>query len=581
MRLPTKPPGTAWLIAGLWNGRDSGFALLKLFWCLMGAGTAALLFAAWHRDFGARVAWPAGLATAAGTGLLILATSLNNETPYLLLVAGSMLVFQSLRIASSRTDPQPPRSARSLDLRIALWSLGNALACLVRVEHVLFFLLASGLLVHGWWREPRGSRPPLTRAGSERFDPDGVGWRRVLRRGALCALCFLLPLGPWEIAADRNIARVNREVRPTTAELPESIRQLEARLRSMPSDEAAARESRKLPGFARRLGTDFVAATVLHRGGATLRGQDFEVLDEAFGYRPEPLARLPFVTSYGPLNFFQANHPHATGGFSRLGLDDPPPLAGGRARYPEDLLLGPPAPGTFSLTYPPHLRAFNRGYAVGTEWIRRNPGAFARLVGRKLAIFWSGASLGFTGFGIPTGQSGIQRAVDLVTPTGWRATGWALLALGACGVGLATGWRNAALWPWLLFFASKVIITVLFFGYARIGATVTPVVFLLASLALDRFFRAGLLRSQEGGWRGHPPNTDPAEASAGGGKRSRAVSVHGSPHRTWIIAVVTLLILIEAFRCLSGPSVRIDGKPIETGDPFAGPAHLDRRIEAR
>ena len=41
MGLPTKPPGTAWLIAALWNGRDSGIPLLKLVWCLMGAGTVA------------------------------------------------------------------------------------------------------------------------------------------------------------------------------------------------------------------------------------------------------------------------------------------------------------------------------------------------------------------------------------------------------------------------------------------------------------------------------------------------------------------------------------------------------------
>jgi hypothetical protein len=45
--------------------------------------------------------------------------------------------------------------------------------------------------------------------------------------------------------------------------------------------------------------------------------------------------------------------------------------------------------------------------------------------------------------------------------------------------------------------------------------------------------------------------------------------------------VATLLVLLEGFRCISGPSVTIDGKHIENGDPFAGPVHVDRRIEVR
>ena len=538
MGLPTKPPGAAWLIAALWNGRDSGIPFLKLVWCLMGAGTVAILFATWRRAFGARVAWLAGLAASAGTGLLLLSTSLNNETPYLLLVAGCLYVFESLRrtLRSRRQAGASPAL-----LRIVLWSVINALACLVRVEHVLFYLLASGLLILWWWQAPEGQ-------GHRRVG--GYRWKTALTRGALSALCFLLPLVPWEITAFRNIARFNTEVRPSTAALPESVRQLERSLRSLPSDDAAVRESRKLPGFARRLGTDFVAATVLHRGGTSLRAEDFAILDSAFGYRPEPLSRFPFITSYGPLNFYQANHAHATGGFNRLGLDDPPPLAGGRSRYPADLLLEPPAPGTLSLDYPPHLRAFNRGYAVGWEWIRRSPGPFVRLVARKLEIFWSGASLGFTGYGLPAGVAGIQRSVDLVTPDGWIATIWMVLVFGICAVGLAVAWRKPALLPWLLFLGSKVIITILFFGYARIGATVTPVVFLLGALAVA----AGTQRLTAGRWR------------------------HAS---RWAAAVVILAVLLEGFRCFSGTRVTIDGRAIDAGDPFAGPVHVDRRIEVR
>jgi hypothetical protein len=122
MRLPTKPPGTAWLIATLWNGTESGIPSLKLLWCLMGAGTAAILYATWRRTFGRRVAWLAGLAASTGTGLLLLSTSLNNETPYLLLVAGCLFVFESLRKALGSRRPARTRPAL---LRIALWSVLN------------------------------------------------------------------------------------------------------------------------------------------------------------------------------------------------------------------------------------------------------------------------------------------------------------------------------------------------------------------------------------------------------------------------------------------------------------------------
>ena len=466
----------------------------------------------------------AGLAAAAGTGLLLLSTSLNNETPYLLLVAGQFYVFESMRRALG--DRRPARTRPAL-LPIARWSVLNALACLVRVEHVLFFVLASGLLAVWWWQAAGEGL-----AGRSR-------WKTVLARGAFCVLCFLLPLLPWQIVAFRNIGRFNAELRPSTAALPESVRRLEQSLGSLAADDAAMRESLKLPGFARRLGTDFVAATVLHRGGTSLRAADFRILEEAFGYRPEPLARLAFITSYGPLNFFQANHAHATGGFNRLGLDDPPPLEGGRSRYPAELLLEPAGPGTLSLDYPPHLKAFNHGYAVGWQWIRANPDRFGRLVARKLEIFWSGASLGLTGYGLPTGVSGIQRSVDLVTPSGWIAAVWKILMLGICAAGLAVGWRSTALWPWLLFLGSKVIITVLFFGYARIGATATPVIFVLAALAVA----AGAQRL-------------PA------GRRIRAAG--------WAAAAVALVIVLEVFRCLCGPCITIDGAAIDAGDPFPG-----------
>lgn len=535
MRLPTKPPGTAYLFALLGTGVGTGVVFAKFVWCVMGAAAVALFYFGWRRAFGARVAGLAGLLAATGTGLLILSTSLNNETPYLLLVSLCFLLLQKIR-------------ERPTLQRLAAWSVLNALACLVRVEHVLFFVPATGFLL--WWMRPSGAR-------SSNVQPGAGSWRSVSVRGAILALCFVVPLLPWQIVAARNTARVNRIPQPSSEALPEFVRRLEQSLGSLEFGVDAERVSKKLPGFVRRLATDFVAATVLHRGAGSLGAEDFVILDEAFGYRPEPLARFPFITSYGPLNFHLANNSHATGGFNRLALDDPPPLAGGRDRYPADLLLDQPPPGVFSLDYPPHLRAYNHGYALGWDWIRRHPALFPRLVARKLAIFWSGAALGFTGYDFPAGVSGVQRAVDMVVPEGWIALVWRVLVLATCVLGIAAGRRNPMLWPWLLFFGSKLVITVAFFGYARIGASVTPVVFLLVALATDRHilgraWKPGPVRSAR--WNGE---------------------------MRWAAGLIGLVLLVECLRFASNPRILVDGQPIEAGDPFAGPVHVERRVDVR
>lgn len=512
--LPIHPPGAAWLVALLWNGVPSGIPPLRFAWVALGALVPLLVFLAAARSFSLRVAAVAGVWSAVSTGLLVLSTSVNNETPYLVLVAGSLWFFEDLR--------ERPSTGR-----LALWSVANAVACLFRVEHLLFYLLALVFFGFRWAR---------------------VDGRRALRLAAASAFFFALPLVPWHATAWRAIARFNEETRPLTPVEERAVAGVEEATRGIAWTPDAARMRDEMPGFARRTAAAFVLATAAHRGSRAIGVPEFRVLEQAFGYVPEPLSRHPFVSSYGPLNFALANNAGSDGGFDRSLLERPPPLEGGAASYPRPLVQGLP-PAELSFVYPPHLQLVNEGYSVGWRWIRNHPGAFARLAGRKLAIFWEGAASGVTGYNLPMGLSGTRRSVDLVTAEGGAATAWrvAALAFGIAGLFAALG--RAAAVPWLLFFASKVAVTVLFFGYARHGATVIPVLALAGGLAAERwvFLRA-------------PRLTDRAIARGA-------------------VALLVLAVTLEAARFLSKPDVRVDGLAIGAAGPSSPADHRSRRIE--
>lgn len=512
--LPIHPPGAAWLVALLWNGSSSGIPFLRFAWVVLGALVPLLVFLAAARSFPLRAAAVTGVLCAASTGLLVLSTSVNNETPYLLLVAGSLWFLEDLRV-------------RAPTGRLAVWSALNAVACLFRVEHALFFALVLALFSVRWAR---------------------AGAPRVLRRAAASLFFFALPLVPWHASAWSAIARFNERPRPLTPVEERAVGGVEEATREVQWTPEAARMREELPGFARRTGAAFVLATAAHRGRTTIGVEEFRALDEAFGYVPRRLSRFPFVSAYGPLNFALANHAGATGGFDRSPLSEPPRLAGGRASYPAFLVQGLP-PADLAFVYPPHLNLFNEGYAIGWGWIARHPADFVRLAFRKLAIFWEGAASGFTGYNLPMGLSGTRRAVDLVTAEGAVATAWRLVALAVALAGAVAGWRRPALAPWLLFLASKVVVTVLFFGYARHGATVVPVVALLAGLAAERWmFRRAPLRPDRTVLRG-------------------------------AAAVLLLAVGVEAARFLSKPEVRVDGAAIGAAAPSSSNDHRSRRIE--
>lgn len=525
--LPLRPPGMGYLLAWLWDGTPADLGSLRSLWCVLGALVAPLLFAAVVKPFGVRAATIAGGFVAFSTALLILSSSLNNETPYLLLALGTLALTPRLL-----RRPRLPA--------LALFSALHAAACLVRVEHALFFVLLLAYLL--WFWRFRGGAP--LRAGA-------------IRLGA-SLLVFALVLAPWHAHAWSRIAQFNRgELLRLPPAVERAYQSVEMRTRELVWDDAARARSDSLPGFLRRSANGFVAATRRHRGESTVRAEDFEILREAYGSIPEPLPAHPFLCLYGPLNFHLANHADASGGFDRTPLEEPPPLTGGRERYPSYLVAGLPPP-QLEFTYPPHVAAVNDGYARGRAWILEHPGAFADLAGRKLERFVAGATLGAGGANLPLGRSGVRHPVDIVVPErnfGTRV--WAVLLGAVAVVGALGARRRPELVPWLLFLLSKIAVSLLFFGYARHGAVVVPVLALLVALAIDARLAA------------------PDQASRGGSAPSRLR--RGLGYGTAVL--LALLFLQDGMRARHGVAVRVDGAGVTDVDPFPPDDHAGHRIE--
>jgi hypothetical protein len=506
--LPLHPPGAGYLVAALWDGRAGGVAPLRTAWAVMGALTVAVFWLCVRRAFGPGVATVAAVWAAASTGLIVLSSSVGAEAPYLLLAVASLGLVEPLR-----DRPRP--------WLLAAWGALNGAACLFRVEHLLAAVLV------GAWLLWKGSRTgPTLRAA-------------LGRRAAAMVVGFLLPLIPWHLRAWQSIERLNSV---PSAAAPDAG--------GVAWEPDAQRLVERLPAFARGAAAAFVALTVRHRGGDLVRAEDLQVLEQAFGYVPRPLARFPFVSSYGPLNFALANHPNAGGGFSRAALEDPPRLQGGPGLYPPALIQGLPPPD-LALVYPPHLRLFNEGYRVGAAWIVAEPGRFLRLSLRKLRIFWSGAALGWTGYNLPAGFSGTRRAVDMLVPDpSFLEHAWAVAVALACAAGLALARGRPALVPWLLFLAARIVPGVLFFGYARHGALAIPAVALLVALGVER-----------------------ALATRSSGRQLALVRLAA--------AALLAALAIEAARYARPPHVTIDNQTIDGADPVPADIHRDARVELR
>lgn len=445
--LPLHPPGTAYLAA--WLGGEA--SRLRVVWCLLGAAGVALFYLAIRRSFGAGAALGAGLGTALATSSILLATSIDSEAPYLVLVAASFLLLP---------DGSEARPARG---RLVAWGALQGVACLFRVEHALFAGLVGLWLVGRWLR--RGDTAVA-----------------VAGRIAIAAATAVATLLPWHVTAWDDVARLNREPPVLAPAEAAAYAAVEARTAHLVWDESARRWRDGLPAFARRPAALFVAATAAHRGRRVVGAAEVAAIEEAFGATPRPLPERFFVSVYGPLNFALA-HDDGTGGrFSTRRLEQPPPLAGGAQRYPPELVAGLPPP-ELALSYPPHLALVLDGYRVGLRWILDHPAQFVRDAGRKLAHFWEGAASGLGPTGLPAGLAAPRRVDVAAHRPGPVAALWQLAILALVAAGAWRAGRRPALAPWWLYLASKLAVTVLFFGYARQGALVVPVVALLAALA--------------------------------------------------------------------------------------------------
>jgi hypothetical protein len=518
--LPLRPPGNGYLVAMLWDGTPGGLSWLKLAWCLLGALAVPFLYKGARDAFGYPVALAVGLVAAAASPLLIFATSINNETPYLFLV--SLLLATFRRTALSGSLP-----------RLAGWGLINALACLFRAEHLLFFLLATVALFASSWRHDRIGTTP----------------RLIGKRLTVIAAAAVLTLLPWHLEAWSEARRFNRQEPTLPPDTEQAMAGFERQLAYLAWDAEAKAQEAALPAFIRRTMSNFVAATVAWRGGREVRGADFAILEEAFGSRPEPISEFPLIALYGGLNFHLANPGDGNGGFSRAALQEKPPLAGGAERYPPMLVGGLP-PDDLAFTYPPHLAAVNHGYSLGLGWLAENPGAAAALFARKAAIFWSGAAPGLTGFNLPLGLSGERRKVDLVVPTGGPAIGWRLIVLGLCLYGLYLNRRRLDAAPFFVLLLTQLVASLAFFGYARLGALAIPAIAAFAACAVAAL---------------------PWPFAALKEKRLT---------RFALIAGLFLL-GAEMLRTVKSPLPHLDGVSTAQGDPFDPGVHEVRRLELR
>ena len=526
--LPLRPPGNAYWIAAL-AGDDlttgntaSALTRLQWAWCLLGAGTVLLLHLTVRRSFGAGPALAVGLLGSFSHGLMVFSTSLNNETPYLFLAAVTLWMWPQVR--------EPTRWPALL-----AWGGLNALACLFRVEHILFFALTSGYLALFPWRTS-GPSPAA---------------RRALGAAAIVALAFVAVLAPWHARAWESVREFNRGEPALDPGTTAMLDQLEAALAHISWSPEAQASRDALPAVSRRTLASFVTATVVVRGGESVSAQDFtEILEGAFGSVPRPLGEYPFIALYGGLNFYLANHEGAPPGFGRGPLDLPPPLEGGASRYPAPLVAGLPPPD-LALTYPPHLQIVNEGYGLGLAWISDRPADAVALAFEKLGIFWSGATLGFGGSNLPFTNEGLRRRVDLNIPQGHPLSRpWQLLWFSILGGGLWLARRNPATVPWLAYLLTKIVASVAFFGYSRQGASAFPVLALLSALVLDLGYRTFV-----------------------GPERIRLAS------RALAVAVL-LLLAVEVARTVQPPDLRIDRRPVTSGDPWPLELHEDRRISS-
>ncbi len=441
--LPLRSPAVAYLLAWLSPGEVQGpFTAFKVLWCVASAAACSLAYLGFASVFPRRVSLIAATLSTFAFADYIIATSLNNETPYLLaLMAIVLATLQLVRL---------PR----VWLAILLGLLHGG-SMLLRAEHLLLLLLMLGFLA---WS-----------LGLFRMSLKPIKGGPMLWVPLVTAITAMLTCLLWSIHGSLATQRFNT----VTKDIPDYEHA------DLPWTTDGRAFIDEIPAFAR----DGTVKTVTFIGKATgltqiTRQDAINILLQHYGYVHEPLSSWTFLSLKGPLDFALANHPSATGGFTKAALQMP-----GEGEVKQ-----------IALGRPDHLKLINHGYGVGWGYITSDFGGWLGRVRGKLVRFTDGITQGFTSRNLPVGLSGERRAVDIFTANGgtnpvhrivndgWRIT---IIILLAGGVLVMLSRKTAAGGVWLLIIAYKVIVTILFYGYARQAVSILPEFFLLVALSID------------------------------------------------------------------------------------------------
>jgi len=432
--LPIHQPAVAYAIRWFYPGvREHGFIAFKVMWCVMSAATCGLLFLAVAKTIGHRTAFIASILCSISFGQLILATSINSETPYTFLLCAMVLIT--------------PRAVNPTNWATAAF-LGvlHGLAMLFRPEHLLLIAMWCVWMA---WLMLKNRRASGSRGSLRLFVPF------IAMTAGIVITCL-----PWTIRASRAVHRFNT----VATILPDYD------LTPVPWTPEARTAFDQLPAFARSTNFNYLNFLASQRGDTSVTPATIDsFFADEFGTTPKPLSPWVIVSNQGGISFALANHPKSDGGFTRHALEHP------------KLIPNP----TFNISFPPHLELLNDGYRIGWTIITDDVGHWLRLVGKKLERFAGGITLGFTAANLPIGREGVRHPVDMMTAAPGHASWWSvtLLLMIVGGMVIALARRSAGVW--LIIIVNKLIVTILFYGYARQGASIGPAFFVMMALLIE------------------------------------------------------------------------------------------------
>ena len=195
--------------------------------------------------------------------------------------------------------------------------------------------------------------------------------------------------------------------------------------------------------------------------------RNYKILSQFNDRNPdmEPLPVVTTVSAYGPVNFALANNHFSDGGFS------------------PDLINRFTGGSAIDLTLAQHRYYFIHGYEEGLSWILSHKREALNLLAMKLARWSNGLAVGFGVSNWPGGLKGSRPPVDLFVPDN-RILEWPFLALLILGFAFSFQKRYRTFSLCSLVLLHRLIVTALFFGYARSMVVMLPVLIPLLLLPL-------------------------------------------------------------------------------------------------